>query len=78
MGSVRELDLKLTDWEVRYLLDALSKEMSRLRQINSESDDEDEAADAGNDLLEMAGLFESLSEKAVATFGDQILNFGAL
>ncbi len=72
---MREMDFTTNDWEVRYILESLSKEMNRLKLINSTSDDEDTAADAGNDYMEISGLFERLSEKAVAVFGEQILNF---
>jgi hypothetical protein len=69
------MDFTANDWEVRYILESLSKEMNRLKLINSTSDDEDTAADAGNDCMEISGLFERLSKNAVAVFGEQILNF---
>lgn len=75
MAAVREIEAKFVDWEARYLLAALSREMERLKRINSESEDEDEAADAGNDYLEISGLYERLSSEAVSTFGGQILEF---
>jgi len=75
MSEVRELDVKLNDWEARYVLESLSREMDRLKTINSESDDEDEIADAGNDYLEISSLFDNLSSNAVSLFGEQILNF---
>lgn len=75
MTDIREMEAMLSDWETRYVLEALSKEMVRLKKINSESEDEDEAADAGNDFMEISGLFERLSTKATKTFGEQILNF---
>ncbi|WP_435237185.1 hypothetical protein ACR30L_06325 [Psychromonas sp. PT13] len=53
----------------------LSREMERLKTINSESDDEDKIADAGNDYLEISSLFDNLSSNAVSLFGEQILNF---
>lgn len=75
MTNIRELKTELTDWETRYILESLQREMERLKRINAESDDEDEAADAGNDFLEISGLFETFSAKAVDTFGKQILDF---
>lgn len=75
MSEVRELDVKLNDWEARYVLESLSREMERLKTINRESDDEDEVADAGNDYLEISSLFDHLSSNAVSLFGEQILNF---
>lgn len=75
MTTTRELDLRLNDWEARYILQSLSREMERLRLINSESEDEDEAADAGNDYVEISSLFERTAADAVSLFGEQILNF---
>lgn len=39
------------------------------------SDDEDEVADYGYDLIEVRLLLKPLNEKAVAQYGEQILNF---
>ncbi|GAB2198642.1 hypothetical protein [Sessilibacter sp. MAH4] len=75
MAIIRELQVNLNDWETRYILESLSNEMARLKTINAESNDEDEAADAGNDYIEISGLYDSLSQKAVYVFGEQILNF---
>jgi len=75
MAHIRELAFTTNDWEARYILEALSKELDRLKLINSTSEDEDEAADAGNDYIELSGLFERLSEEATAVFGEQIINF---
>ncbi|WP_045826217.1 hypothetical protein [Teredinibacter turnerae] len=73
MTNVRELSASFNDWEMRYILESLQREMERLKKINAES--EDEAADAGNDFLELSGLFDSLAAKAVEVFGEQILDF---
>lgn len=75
MTVIRELELQLTDWEAKYVLEALSKEMTRLKIINQTSEDEDEAADAGNDYIELSGFFDKVSSKAKSTFGEQILTF---
>jgi len=76
MAIIRELEVKLTDWETRYVLDSLSREMERLKIINAESEDEDEAADAGNDFMEISSLYESVSKSAIEVFGKKILDFG--
>lgn len=76
MAIIRELEVKLNDWETRYVLESLSREMERLKTINAESSDEDEAADAGNDFMEISSLYESVSKSAVDVFGKQILEFG--
>lgn len=73
MANVRELKLALLDWEVRYILKGIASEMDRLKKIAEESSDEDEAADAGNDYLEVAGLKERMEAEAVSVFGSAIL-----
>ena len=75
MTVIRELNVNLNDWETRYILESLSKEMTHLKAINSSSQDEDEAADAGNDFIEVSGLYDQMSSNAVEIFGQQILDF---
>ena len=70
MIKKRELDITLYDWEARYVLESISKEMERLKVIAEESSDEDEASDAGNDYLEISGLKERLEELVKNTFGN--------
>ncbi|KKO50160.1 hypothetical protein VT06_01475 [Arsukibacterium sp. MJ3] len=75
MTIIREINVNLNDWETRYILESLYKEMAHLKAINASSEDEDEAADAGNDFIEVSGLYEQMSSKAVEIFGQQILDF---
>jgi hypothetical protein len=77
MTVIRELNVNINDWETRYILESLATEMKRLKTINATSEDEDEAADAGNDFMEISGLFERISGNAVKKFGDQILDFSS-
>ena len=76
MTVIREMEVKFNDWEARYILESLAREMQRLKTINAESEDEDEAADAGNDYMEISSLYERFSENAVKVFDEQILSFG--
>lgn len=73
MASIRELDVRLIDWEAKYVLESISREMQRLKAINETSTDEDEAADAGNDFIELSGLYERLLSEAINKFGAQIV-----
>ena len=75
MTVISELNVNLNDWETRYILESLSKEMAHLKAINASSEDEDEAADAGNDFIEVSGLYDQMSSNAVEVFGQQILDF---
>lgn len=64
MAHLRELTISLLDWESRAVLEALTREMQRLKVLAETSDDEDEGADAGNDFLEIGGLLERLQSQA--------------
>ena len=75
MTLLREMHTSLVDWETRYILEALSYEKARLLQINQTSEDEDAAADAGNDYIELASFYKRFEAEAVAVFGEQIKNF---
>ncbi|MEZ8188271.1 hypothetical protein ACED29_20930 [Shewanella sp. 5S214] len=75
MTVISELNVNLNDWETRYILESLSKKMAHLKAINASSEDEDEAADAGNDFIEVSGLYDQMSSNAVEVFGQQILDF---
>jgi hypothetical protein len=77
MANLRELDVSFLDWEARAVLVALNKERTRLKVLVETTDDEDEAADAGNDLLELSGLLERLESQAKSVFGEQIVNFNS-
>ncbi|WP_225073843.1 hypothetical protein [Desulfuromonas sp. CSMB_57] len=72
MTKKRELIFSILDWEARYILESISREMQRLKTVAEESDDEDEAADAGNDYLEIAGLKERFESEAIKVFGNLI------
>lgn len=75
MANLRELGVSFLDWEARVVLDALNREKQRLKILAETTDDEDEAADAGNDFLEISGLLERLDSQAKSVFGNQISNF---
>jgi hypothetical protein len=75
VANIRKRDAQLADWETRYILLALSKEIVHLKAINVESKNEDKIADAGNNLLEISDFYEKLSSKAVSVFSEQILTF---
>ncbi|KEQ12198.1 hypothetical protein [Endozoicomonas numazuensis] len=75
MAVIREMNVALLDWETRLLLESLDKELARLKAICDTSEDEDEAADAGNDYLEAKGLKERLEKEAISIFGSQISCF---
>ena len=75
MTNIREIEILAIDSEARIILESLQREMQRLKSINANSEDEDEAADAGNDYLEVSSLYEKVESLAVSKFGPQITNF---
>ncbi len=75
MSNIRTIEITVIDSEARILLESLRHEMERLKGINSNSEDEDEAADAGNDYIEVSSLYEKIKNISIPTFGEQIANF---
>ena len=51
---------------------ALEQEMAKICET---SDDSDEVADVGNDLIELRLLLNPLKERAISQFGDSITDF---
>jgi hypothetical protein len=70
-----EFTLNLAESELKIILEGLIELEQRMARICETSDDEDEIADYGNDLIEVRLLLKPLKEKAVAKYGNQILNF---
>lgn len=69
------LQIDLVESEAKIVLEALMEMESRMRKICDSSDDEDEIADIGNDLIEVRLLLKPLKAKAVSHYGESILNF---
>ena len=46
-----------------------------MNNICANSQDEDEIADVGNDLIELRLLLNPLKQKAIAQYGNNIINF---
>lgn len=72
---MKSLELELIESEVKILLEALIEQEKRYMNICDSSDDEDEIADVGNDLIELRLLLNPLRDSALNKFGDQVLNF---
>jgi len=67
--------LKLAESELKIILEGLVELESKMTNICETSDDEDEIADYGNDLIEVRLLLKPFKEKAIKQFGNNILNF---
>lgn len=72
---MRNLSLGLVESEAKVLLEALIEKETKMADICAQSDDEDEIADVGNDLIEIRLLLNRLKEEAVSSFGESVLVF---
>jgi hypothetical protein len=68
-------NLELAPSELKIVLESLTEKEARMSNICETSQDPDEIADTGNDLIELRLLLKPLRERAVAAFGPSILNF---
>ncbi|WP_444995329.1 hypothetical protein [Aliikangiella sp. IMCC44359] len=69
------LTLDLAESELKIILEGLTELEQKMIKICETSEDEDEVADYGNDLIEVRLLLKPLQKKAIERFGEQILNF---
>ena len=67
--------LDLAQSELKIVLEGLIELEQKMARICETSENEDEIADYGNDLIEVRLLLKPLKEKAIAQYGEQILNF---
>ena len=67
--------LELAASELKIVLEALIEREAQIAKICETSEDQDEVADLGNDLIELRLFLKPLRERAVATYGQSILNF---
>ena len=68
-------NLNLAESELKIVLEALTELEAKMASVCDTSKDEDEIADVGNDLIEVRLLLKPLKEKAVAQYGENIVNF---
>ncbi|AFU99376.1 hypothetical protein [Simiduia agarivorans] len=70
-----DFQLNLVESELKIVLEALTEMETRMSNICEASNDEDEVADIGNDLIQVRLLLKPLKEKAIKQFGENIVNF---
>lgn len=73
---MKKLELSLVESEAKILLEALMEREAAMAKICELSDDEDEIADTGNDLIELRLLLKVVRERAISFFGTSVLEFG--
>lgn len=72
---MKTLNLELTRWQAQRILEALTELDQTWAHICQTSNDEDEVADYGNDLIELRMTLELVKTKAVDVFGPGVANF---
>lgn len=72
---MNKIKLDFVESELKIILEALIEKENRMSEICTNSDDEDEVADIGNDLIELRLLLNTLRAQAIKQFGENILNF---
>ena len=72
---MKNVELNLTESELKIILEGLISLEEKMAKICATSDDEDEIANYGNDLIEVRLLLDPLKEKAIKKYGKNILNF---
>ena len=72
---MNSIQVEFVESELKIVLEALVEMEVRMATICATSDDEDEVADIGNDLIELRLLLKSLKEKAIDQYGNNIVNF---
>lgn len=73
---MKKLELSLVESEAKILLEALMEREAAMAKICELSNDEDEVADVGNDLIELRLLLKTVKERAISLFGKSVLEFG--
>jgi hypothetical protein len=68
-------ELNLAESELKIILEALTELEAKMANICDTSNDEDEIADIGNDLVEVRLLLKPLKEKSISQYGENIVNF---
>lgn len=73
--SMSNFHLEMVESELKIVLEALIDMENRKLNICETSDDQDEIADVGNELVELRLFLKPLREKAIEKYGDSIVNF---
>jgi hypothetical protein len=71
---MKTLTLTVGESDGRFIYEALLALEQRWDKICSTSDDPDEVADYGNDLIELRLLLDTYKAQAVTAFGSGVLN----
>lgn len=69
---MRKLNIDLTEWQTRIVIEALKELESKWLTINQSTTDENEQADYANDLVELGMTKDHIVQAAIKLFGKRI------
>ncbi|PKF81613.1 hypothetical protein CW749_02970 [Vibrio sp. vnigr-6D03] len=72
---MKNLKLELDNADTRFVLEALLELENKWAKMCNTSENDDEIADYGNDLVELRLLMKPLVTQAVEIFGDSVVDF---
>ncbi len=73
---MKKLNLCLSEWQARFVLQALNELEARWQTINRTTQDETERAEFANDLVELGMTKRQIENEAVEVFGRSVNKFG--
>jgi hypothetical protein len=72
---MKAMNIDLQEWQVRFVLEALRVLEKHWGDTAATCNDEDGAADIGNDLIRLTAAHDYLERQAVKAFGSGITKF---
>ncbi len=69
------MKIELQEWQARYILEALRVCEAQWRETTETCNDEDQAADLGNDMMRLTAAHDYLERVAVEAFGPGVNTF---
>ncbi len=71
----KQLQICLNEWDARFIIQALKELETKWQHINETSQDEDEQAEYGNDLVALFETESHFTQAATQAFGESITTF---
>jgi hypothetical protein len=69
------MNIEIQEWQARYILEALRSLERQWGDTAATCNDEDVAADVGNDMIRLTAAHDYLEREAVKAFGPNITKF---
>ena len=72
---MQEMNISLTNWEARFIIEALKQLEAKWLDINHTTEDEDEQAEYANDLSPLGLTKDRFISEATKVFGKSIATY---